>query len=287
MGELHEKALAAAFEARKTTASGSKWHDQGDIRNGHDTPFAYCLDGKSTLSKSITVTLDMIAKIREQAQGERPGFGLRWYGTGDLKTVLEDLVLLQLADVEEMLPAARGWVELEAALGGRITPERVSELLASAAEHSDTIERLQAELEDARIELNGVSVAEQMVAGDLEALHTRLAGAEADRDRYKAQAEAVQPYGSPQTAVPGFVPRLPWTVIHMVHVGSGTVRSGTYYDPQGHQHPFTVGTVRVERSGMNRPRLMVNEVRVSDGDLYVGGVHQVRACADGAIEEMG
>ena len=282
MGDLHEAALAEAFGGRKTKASGSQWHDQGDVRNNHDIPFAFCLDGKSTLGKSITVTLDMIAKVRDQAQGERPGFGLRWYGTEDLKTILEDFVLLQLADVEELLPAARAWVELEAALAGEITPQRVSELLMNAAGHRGTIEQLQRELHDARTELDGVAIAESAVAGELGTLRAKLTQAEADRDQYKAQSENGTLQDKPVT--PSFVPRLPWTIVHIVRQGS--VRNGIYYDHDGYQHSFSVGEIRVERTGGNRPKLMVNNIRVRDGDLYIDGELQARACSsDPSIEK--
>lgn len=319
MGELHERALAESFSARKTTSSGNQWHDQGDVRNKHDLPFAFCLDGKSTLGKSITVTLEMIAKIREQAQGERPGFGLRWYGTTDLKTVLEDFVLLQLADVEEMLSAARAFVELQAAIGGDLTAESVNDLLADAQRQQAELATVQGNLESARAtirELSAIQGEMETLQADLEEERRRrlaqqaqldqLAGAAqtlrdggldslrghiieltAERDRYKSLAEGREhPYGS-TPAVPGFVPRLPWTVIHIVRTGGSQVRSGIYYSPQGYQTSFTIGEVRIERTALNRPKLMVNDVRVRDGDLYVDGVLQARASSDRSIAEKG
>ena len=131
MGELHEVYLADVNGGRKSRASGSQWDDQGDGRNGHDGPFAFCWDGKSTRGQQIAVTLAMIAKIREQAQGERPQIGLRWYADDALSKVLADWVAVQGADWEEVLDAARKWAELEshpaliAAAGGTVSPEEL------------------------------------------------------------------------------------------------------------------------------------------------------------------
>lgn len=112
MGERHEKHLAEIFGGTKTRASGSQWTDPADGANHHDDPFAFRWDGKSTLGKSISVTRDMIAKLRQQAGGERPAFGLRWYGNAALTTVDEDWVVLRDMDFSELLEAAREAEEL-------------------------------------------------------------------------------------------------------------------------------------------------------------------------------
>lgn len=49
----------------------------------------------------------MIAKIAEQAGGERPGLGLRWYDTDRLDRVGFDWVAISGADFSELLIAAR------------------------------------------------------------------------------------------------------------------------------------------------------------------------------------
>jgi hypothetical protein len=108
MAELHEEYLAEVFGGRKTRGSGSQWQDQGDGHNNRlTTEFAFGWDGKSTLGKGITVDRAMLEKIREQAGGERPAIGLRFYGTEDLKQVDEDWVAITAADLAELLEAAR------------------------------------------------------------------------------------------------------------------------------------------------------------------------------------
>jgi hypothetical protein len=109
MARLHEEFLAELFGGRKSAGSGSQWQDQADGRNNRLTApeFAFAWDGKSTLGKGITVDRAMLAKIREQAGGERPTIGLRFYGTEDLRRVDEDWILSTAEDYGELLAAAR------------------------------------------------------------------------------------------------------------------------------------------------------------------------------------
>lgn len=108
MAELHEAFLAELFGGRKSKNSGATWQDKGDGRNNHlIEELAFAWDGKSTRGKGITIERVMIAKIREEAAGERPAFGLRWYDTDDLQEVGEDWVAITAADFRELLAAAR------------------------------------------------------------------------------------------------------------------------------------------------------------------------------------
>lgn len=130
MGELHEIYLAEIFGGRKSRGSGNQWDDPADGRNDHTTtPFAFAWDGKSTTGTSITITEAMIEKIRDQAGGERPAIGLRWYGNQALTLVDEDWVLITAADMEELLAEARASASTEGAspaelreLPGYVTP---------------------------------------------------------------------------------------------------------------------------------------------------------------------
>jgi hypothetical protein len=135
MGELHEVHLADVFGGRKSRGSGNQWDDPADGRNDHTRQaLAFSWDGKSTTGSSITVSLAMIEKIREQAKGERPAIGLRWYGNQALTLVDEDGVLITTEDMEELLAEARqeglitapGSVDLppapETDLPGYVTP---------------------------------------------------------------------------------------------------------------------------------------------------------------------
>lgn len=103
MGDAHENFLTEILGGRKTRASGSVWKDQMDGRhNRMDVPFAFAWDGKSTLAGSVSVSRKMWEKAREQAAGERPLLGIRFYDTERLD-VGEDLVVLSAHDFAEML----------------------------------------------------------------------------------------------------------------------------------------------------------------------------------------
>lgn len=254
MGELHEEHLAEINGGRKSRSSGNQWHDAGDGRNHRDDPFNFCWDGKSTLAKSLTVTLDMIAKIREQAGGERPQIGLRWYGSGDLSQVTEDWIAVPDVDFEEMKIAATAYEaarpQIDAAL---------ADLERLRTENGDVLRRL------------------EMAQATVAAL----------------RAEATEAVTGEERAVPGFVPRLPWRVVHRAAAPASFperkfTHSGVRYEADGRQVPFEVSTVRVERGPGNRPRLIVNEVLIRDGDLYQEGFLSARVCeSDRSIKEIG
>ena len=112
MARLHEEYLAELFGGRKSRGSGSQWQDPADGRNNRmaEPEFAFAWDGKSTTGKSVTIDRAMLAKIREQAGGERPALGFRWYGTEDLQRIDEDWVAIPAADFAELLAAARSAV---------------------------------------------------------------------------------------------------------------------------------------------------------------------------------
>lgn len=259
MGELHEEHLAEINGGRKSRSSGNQWHDAADGRNSRDDAFNFAWDGKSTLGKGITVTLEMIAKIREQAGGERPQIGLRWYGSGDLTQVTEDWIAVRDVDFEEMKIAATAYEAAKAAMA------------ASAAD----IDEIVAETEKLRAENGDVQRRLEMAQATLDALRAEIAESRKDGQR----------------AVPGFVPSLPWVTVHMmVHPDDPTRKAtlaGVRYEENGAQFPFDVATVRIERTAGNRPRLIVNETLVRNGDLYRQGILEVRSWADKPGKEKG
>jgi hypothetical protein len=257
MGELHEEHLAEINGGRKSRSSGNQWHDAADGRNSRDDAFNFAWDGKSTLGKGITITLDMIAKIREQAGGERPEIGLRWYGSGDLTQVAEDWIAVRDVDFEEMKIAATAYEAAKPKIDAAL-----ADLERLGAENERLAQGLQAALEK---------------VGELREATERIA---ADSER----------------AVPGFVPRLPWTVIHLLIAGpddpiNGHVRKvvihGTRYEADGAQTPFEVREVRVERTPADRPRLIVDNRVVRDGDLYENGLLKNRVWAGNPAGEVG
>lgn len=106
MGDKHEDFLADLFGGRQTRGSGNQWHNPMDGRTSRMTSrFAFAWDGKSTLAKSVSVSLEMWAKAVEQAGGERPMLGLRFYDTEGLDVGL-DLALVNAHDLAELIEAA-------------------------------------------------------------------------------------------------------------------------------------------------------------------------------------
>lgn len=108
MGDAHETFLASLFGGRQTRGSGNQWRDPIDGRNNRmTTRFAFAWDGKSTLGKSQSISVPMWRKAVEQAGGERPLIGLRFYDNERLDVGL-DLVVINAYDLSEMLDEIRG-----------------------------------------------------------------------------------------------------------------------------------------------------------------------------------
>ncbi|MET7363313.1 hypothetical protein ABZS76_33415 [Streptomyces sp. NPDC005562] len=123
MGDTHEAYFADLLGQRQTRGSGNQWRDPIDARHNRlDTNWAYASDGKSTLKKSISVSLASWKKAVEQAGGERPSMPLRFYADAAL-TVAADLMLCDLLDFAEMRDAAQKW-------------EQVKPLIASLIQHN-------------------------------------------------------------------------------------------------------------------------------------------------------
>lgn len=260
MGELHEIHSAEIFGGHKTKSSGNQWNDQTDGYIEHDDPFAFRWDGKSTKGQSITITVPMIEKIIEQSQGDRPAIPLRWYGNEKLTVILHDWVAVKDVDLSELLEAARRCKDLE-------------------------------------IELAGARIAIDAVASERAVLHDVIKVTEGERDRARAAlgsvknelATSVLAGEAEPRQVPEYIPMLPWTIIHQVKLPNRVVNSGIHYDQDGHQSQFPATTVWVERApnSSNRPRLMVNAVRVPGGDLYVDGKLHTRVAIDKPDIEVG
>jgi hypothetical protein len=254
MGELHEIHLAEVFAATKTKSSGNQWSDPMDTKNHADLPWPFRVDGKSTKSKQIPVSLGMIAKAREQAGTRMPALGLRWYGNETLTSVLEEWSAVPDDIMTGLLADARETASLREQLKRAREHEQVS------AEH---IESLRQERDKLRAALEAA---------------TELPWAAQDR------REACLP------EVPQYVPELPWTVVTVsLRPGGKSDRAGMRYLADGQLVQFEVETVLVERSigSGNRPRLIVNERLVERGDLYQDGILRVRVWPDYPDREVG
>jgi hypothetical protein len=113
MGDAHEAFLEALFEGKASRGSGNQWRNPMDGRTSrHNMRFAFAWDGKSTLRQSLSIPLSMIAKAREQAGGERPMIGLRWYKNEALE-VDKDWVAVNAHDMAEVLEAANKMAVIE------------------------------------------------------------------------------------------------------------------------------------------------------------------------------
>jgi hypothetical protein len=97
MSDKHEEFLARVFGGDRTPGSGNQWHAQTD---GHNVEFAW--DAKSTLARSMTITIDMLDKLDEQSYPRRSLLPIRFYGDERLSTY-RDKVLVDLDDLLELL----------------------------------------------------------------------------------------------------------------------------------------------------------------------------------------
>lgn len=280
MGERHEAYLARINGGSQHRASGAVWFEPADGSNGHDDPLAFAWDGKATLGKSISVTRDMLAKIREQSHGRRPQIGLRFYGNPNLDDVDEDWVAIPGDNWEEVLGAARMWHVL---LGFLLEDPENARLRSSSDEEilDAVLGMIATGSGDPDATRNALAEAHQALLGagqQIASLHEQLA---------EARARSAGP-GIPPELV-GAVPRLPWMIVHTVSSQVPGIRgtcSGVVYDAQGAMTAVEVDSVRVEHSGKGRPLLFVDNRLVRDGDLIQDGRRTHRVCAsDPSIEE--
>jgi hypothetical protein len=103
MGDLHEAWFARLFAGVRHPGSGNHLGNQGDGRRSTNRfGLGWVWDCKSTLSKSITISLAMWDKLTEQAGTDRPLMPLRLYLNHRL-TECVDLVVMQPDDLIETL----------------------------------------------------------------------------------------------------------------------------------------------------------------------------------------
>lgn len=103
MSDRHEEDLASVLDGRKTRASGSTWHDKADghqrASEGH---YRFAWDGKSTLGKSIGVSIDMWRKIGKDSGHLLPAIPLRFYADARLTMAHADLIAVDLEVFAQM-----------------------------------------------------------------------------------------------------------------------------------------------------------------------------------------
>lgn len=139
MGDAHEKHLAETLGMRQSRGSGNQWRDPIDGRHNHlDTEWAFAVDGKSTLAKSISVTRAMWEKAVEQAGAERPMLALRFYNDASLSRVGHDLAVCELDDFAALLEAARAWEMAKPLVQQHIKDHDLDDLLPRLAGEGET-----------------------------------------------------------------------------------------------------------------------------------------------------
>jgi hypothetical protein len=284
MGERHEAYLARINGGSQHRASGAVWFEPADGSNGHDDLLAFAWDGKATLGKSISVTRDMLAKIRDQALGRRPQIGLRFYGNPNLDDVDEDWVAVPGDNWEEVLGAARMWHVLlgflledpgHARLRSSDDETILDAILGLIAAGSGGGGSTQKALAEAHQALIG---AEQHIAS----LHEQLE---------KAQAQSAGPGIQPELI--GMLPRLPWAVIR-VRLAGGIGSPGdaavdvTDYAADGTARRYEIEEVRIQTSMTGRAQVYADNVRVRSADVYdAAGKLIARVCDDDPLIEVG
>lgn len=280
MGARHVEHAAGVLGAVPSAASGSKWQNPADGRSPHDGPYPIAIEGKSTRGKSLAITLDMIAKLREQSLGENPVLPLRWYGTDDLTEVTEDWAAVPLDFLGEVLASARAWVSLETELGS-VSRDDVAALILKTERLGDSLAEAHDELKTA----GEVIYAREREVQDLRSVVHGL----------RAQAAGQFPPVPPEMFRP---PWVPWGVIRsfspqererrQAESQPGAAGIAAAYAADGTMRTYLVNTIRVERAMSNRPKLFVDEVQVRDADLYgPDGVLQARVCRDDPSIEVG
>jgi|SRR6185437_3004675 len=278
MGELHVKALAGLIGGRVTPGSGNQWKDPIDARANHlDTEFAFAAEGKSTLGASISFSRALITKAREQAGGERPLIGLRFYGSEDLREIDEDWVAVQLADFGELLERAGRPAEAEPAsdevlqLRAEVIALRgLNQETREAANQATTaLEQARAVAQQAQSGAAAPPPAEVMaelrrLQEDGEFKTRIIAGL---RDQLQSGGRSTL-----QAAMSSPPPVFPWLSVFQLRGVDGRARhTGIFYDATGQIESISISTVRVEREIDNMPRLIVNETLVRQGELYIEG----------------
>lgn len=103
MSALHEEYIAKLFGGQQHPGSGNQDRNQGDgRRSGHCFGIGWVWDCKATVGKSISISLDQIEKITEQAGMDKPLIPIRIY-ENDRLTHCVDLVAMRPDDLREIL----------------------------------------------------------------------------------------------------------------------------------------------------------------------------------------
>lgn len=110
MSDRHEHDLLVVLGGKGTLNSGATWRDPAD---GHQTledqHYRFAWDGKSTVGKSIGVSLEMWAKAVAQSRNLDTLIPLRFYANTRLTEVAADLVVIDLDVLAQVLADANAY----------------------------------------------------------------------------------------------------------------------------------------------------------------------------------
>jgi hypothetical protein len=123
MSRIHEERLAALVGGTRSPGSGNQWTAPADGRASRMlNEYGWATEGKATLGQGITLTREILAKLAEQAEGERPLIGLIWFADETFERVDHELVAMNADDFTEVMDDnARLRAELETALEAVVT----------------------------------------------------------------------------------------------------------------------------------------------------------------------
>lgn len=113
MSARQEDDLVSVLGGSRMPNSGAQFTGQMDgkqeYRSGH---YVFSWDAKSTLGKSIGVSLAMWDKAKEQAHWAQPAIPLRFYGDERLTKVRADLIVVSLDTFASVLADANAYHEI-------------------------------------------------------------------------------------------------------------------------------------------------------------------------------
>lgn len=117
MSDVHEEEIQALFGGMVMPGSGNQMANQMDVRQHHlrTGEWSFAFDGKSTLGKSVGVSVEMWEKAVEQAEHEKPALPLRFFEDYRMKGGYH-LVVLDANDLAGLIETARKVGEVRALL---------------------------------------------------------------------------------------------------------------------------------------------------------------------------
>lgn len=79
LSDVHEDMVAAALKGRKTSGSGNKDHDKGDVKDVRIGPLELLVECKATSARSMRLKSGWLVKITDEAAPTRiPALSIRF-----------------------------------------------------------------------------------------------------------------------------------------------------------------------------------------------------------------